>query len=389
MKSVVWLVTLCFVASLGAPIARAEEKATPQISWGEDYIKVRGLGTFEGAATSRKLIIAREKAKLRAERDLLGIIHELRIDSETTLRETMETEEYSEVIKRNIQGTLKGAKILAEGQLNKNTYEVIMGVKLSDIRKATTVARDPDRTADEEENPLIIPSRNFMNLGDPGVTNLDYMKDPKYLQAAAQPIAPIVAPPAGTEPVVTDTGTGGRVTTMITDSAPVAAATPPRGPLTDDQLDAALVGALPGLPTVTAPEEKGPLPKTPFVPPSGAEVKPAAGGYTCLIVDGRRLDADRAFWPRVLGPNEEVIYGNYDASVDFLQDEGAVAYCTSLAEAKECNRHGDSPLVVKACDVFGKYKADLVLSAEDAEKVKAAAVRDGFLKNYKVIFLLK
>mgnify|MGYP001555229232 CR=1 FL=1 len=383
MKKVTWLTCLSFVMALfAAPVFAAQQ---PKVDWGEEYIKARGLGSFKGAPSSRRLIIAREKAKMRAERDLLGIIYELNIDSETTMKETMESDEYTEIIKKQIKGTLKGAKVLAEGQLNRNTYEVIMGVKFSDVRKAALCNKDPDEEKDEDDNPIIIPSRNFMNLGSPGVTNLDYMQDPKYKTAVTEPTVtkPVTQPV--TEP------THGKVTTMVTDSAPKPVTTEPTptGDLTDEQLDAALVGALPGQ-KIDPVMEPAPAPTKPWTPPAGhTDVADTGTGYTSLIVDARRLDADRAFWPRVLGPGQEVIYGNYDASVDFLQDEGAVAYCQSIADAKGCNRAKGNPLIVKAVDVYGKYKADLVLSEEDAEKVKAAEGKDGFLKAYRVIFILK
>ena len=381
MKKVTWLTCLSFVMALfAAPVFAAQQ---PKVDWGEEYIKARGLGSFKGAPSSRRLIIAREKAKMRAERDLLGIIYELNIDSETTMKETMESDEYTEIIKKQIKGTLKGAKVLAEGQLNRNTYEVIMGVKFSDVRKAALCNKDPDEE-EEEDNPIIIPSRNFMNLGNPGVTNLDYMQDPKYKTSVSEPVV--------TEPVVKQPEpTHGKVTTMVTDSAPAPVKTEPTptGDLSDDDLDAALVGALPGQ-KIDPVVEPAPAPTKAWTPPAGhSDVADTGTGYTSLIVDARRLNADRAFWPRVLGPGQEVIYGNYDASVDFLQDEGAVAYCQSIADAKGCNRAKGNPLIVKAVDVYGKYKADLVLSEEDAEKVKAAEGTDGFLKAYRVIFILK
>mgnify|MGYP001556127119 CR=1 FL=1 len=383
MKKVTWLVCLSFVMALfAAPLQAAKQ---PKVDWGEEYIKARGLGSFKGAPTSRRLIIAREKAKMRAERDLLGIIYKLNIDSETTMKETMESDEYTEIIKKQIKGTLKGAKVLAEGQLNRNTYEVIMGVKFSEVRKAAMCNKDPEEDEDEDENPIIIPSRNFMNLGSPGVTNLDYMQDPKYTSQ-------VTAPTTVSEPV--DEPGHGKVTTMITDSAPktvdpVTPAATPAGKLSDEDLDAALVGALPGQ-TIDKEMIPAPAPTKAWTPPAGhSDIDEGGTGYTSLIVDARRLNADRAFWPRVLGPGQEVIYGNYDASVDFLQDEGAVAYCESIDDAKSCNRAKGNPLIVKAVDVYGKYKADLVLSAEDAEKVKAAEVGDGFLKAYRVMFILK
>ena len=375
MKRLTVFVTLVvFSFSFFGNVSFAAEE--PKVDWGEEFIKARGLGSFRGAPSSRRLIIAREKAKMRAERDLLGIIHELKIDSQTTLKETMESDDYSEVIKRQIKGTLRGAKILAEGQLNRNTYEVIVGVKFSDVRKA---ALFKEESRDEEESPTIIPSRNFMNLGNPGVTNLQYMKKEEKEESKASA-------------AVAEETASGKIDTVITEEAPSMMdqkrEVTSSKELSEDELNAALVGALPGQ-EIDRDVEPAPAPTEDWQPPQGHSDVAASSAYTSLIVDARGLDADRAFWPRVLGPEKEVIYGNYDASVDFLQDQGAVAYCSSLEEAKECNRAKGNPLVVEAKDVYGRYKADLVLSAKDSAKVKTAEQEDGFLKAYRVIFVMK
>ena len=391
MKKLSLFVCMVFMLSLFAPVLQAADQ--PQVNWGEEYIKTRGLGSFKGAPSSRKLIIAREKAKMRAERDLLGVIYELNIDADTTMKETMESDEYTEIIKKQIKGTLRGAKVLAEGQLNRNTYEVIMGVKFSDVRKAALVNRNPD-ASDNEDNPIIIPSRNFMNLGNPGITNLNYMQE-ALPQNTTYPVDNSASTPNYVHEVTGNkiaADTHGTVTSMVTDNAP--SGTDPvniQSPreLTEDELNAALVGALSGQTMDTPSTKVPPMPTKAFTPPSGhTDVAPIAGGYTSLIVDARALKGDRAFWPRLLDVNGEVIYGNFDASVDYLQDEGAVAYCLNIEDARKCPRAGNNPLVVRASGVAGKYKADLVVTSDIAENIKKAAVKDGFLAAYRVMFIV-
>jgi hypothetical protein len=390
MKTVALMMCTLFMLSLFAgPLAAAEEV---QINWGEEYIKTRGLGSFKGNPSSRKLIIAREKAKARAERDLLGVIYELNIDADTTIKETMESDEYTEIIRKQIKGTLRGAKVLAEGQLNRNTYEVIMGVKFSDVRKATLINKEPDEVTDED-NPIIMPSRNFMNLGNPGVTNLNYMQaaGAQKLPADTSAATPHVHHEVTGQNKI-QVGSHGQVTSMVTDDAPSGVTTPVSetpAELSEDELNAALVGALPGQVLQGRDKEVPPMPTKPFTPPAGhSDVASVSGGYTSLIVDARALNADRAFWPRLLDSSKEVIYGNYDATVDFLQDEGAVAYCLSIEDARKCPRAGNNPLVVRASGVAGKYRADLVVTSVVAEQVRKAAVKDGFLSAYRVMFVL-
>lgn len=387
MKTTVWMTLLTFVGSLVA--AMPAFAVEPKVDWGEEYIKARGLGSFQGEPSSRKLIIAREKAKLRAERDILGIIEEMAIDSNTTIKETMDSEEYSEFVSRNIKGTLRGARVLSEGQLNRNTYEVIVGVKISDVRKAVLAPKDPDKPL-SDENPIVIPSRNFLGMGAPGITTPQYMEP-----ALPRPLTPAVpgetmAPVAPVAPVAPTQGT---ITTMVTGEAPATAirnvddyknVAPDLAPI--DEAYAYDGGGAAVEPVVVEPVAPV-TPKAPVVDDTPAPA-PAAGAITGVIVDGRRFDADRAFWPRVLGPGNEVVYGNYDASVDFLQDQGAVEYATTLEEARSCSRAGANPLIVKASDVFGTYKADLVLDAAAAAQVRAAEASWGVLRQYRVIFLL-
>jgi hypothetical protein len=321
------------------------------------------------------------------------------------MKETMESDEYTEIITKKINGALKGAKVLAEGQLNVNTYEVIMGVKFSDIRKAALVNKDPSAPVGDEDNPIIIPSRNFMNLASPGVTNLNYMQEalPQKTAYSQDNSASAVDNSASENSYIDDfranqvvSDAHGRVTSLVTDDAPSGVVssgvaseyTSPRE-LTEDEYEAALVGMLPGQKLSSGDTVVPPMPTKAFTPPAGhIDVAPVSGGYTSLIVDARALRGDRAFWPRLLDVNGEVIYGNFDASVDYLQDEGAVAYCLNIEDARKCPRAGSNPLVVRASGVAGKYRADLVVTSDVAETIKKAAVKDGFLAAYRVMFII-
>jgi len=129
---------------------------------GEEWVTARGLGTTKGTPTPAKAAIAREKARIRAERDLLGVVHQLRIDAETTMEETMQDSSYHEVIVKQVRGSLRGAKILSERTPEPGTCEIELGIPVDQLRMAVLVR--PNR-ADTPLPPVIIPSRNFAPTG--------------------------------------------------------------------------------------------------------------------------------------------------------------------------------------------------------------------------------
>ena len=73
---------------------------------------------------------------------------------------------------------------------------------------------------------------------------------------------------------------------------------------------------------------------------------------------------------------------------DFAIEHGVVAYVHTLDEAKQNNRAGQNPLVIKArASSGGLIVSDLVLSDADADLLVAEDKIGQFLDKFNVIFI--
>lgn len=112
--------------------------------------------------------------------------------------------------------------------------------------------------------------------------------------------------------------------------------------------------------------------------PGGA----AAAAITGLLVDARGVAVKPAVAPRILDPSGAAIYELSTLTVHAASQRGPVVWVRDPADPVAVRRAGEQPLIVRAAGV--KDGCDLVLSAEDAAKVRDAASGAGFLLNGQV-----
>lgn len=110
--------------------------------------------------------------------------------------------------------------------------------------------------------------------------------------------------------------------------------------------------------------------------------------FTGLIIDARGLDVRPAVAPKVTNGARVEIYGTRYASYDIASKQGLVVYKNDLLSAMRDDRAGADPLVVRAVGVSGGLKTDIVISNNDALLVHAAARKQNFLKQCKVIIVV-
>lgn len=115
-----------------------------------------------------------------------------------------------------------------------------------------------------------------------------------------------------------------------------------------------------------------------------------SGAYTGLVIVVRSIHLDRSISPAVLTPEGQIIYGRGwwkpgQLNDDFAEHFGIVEYAPTPELA---NRVGPRPLVVFAIGVTGpvlsNFKTDVVVSDEDALRIRDANTRSRFLQQMRV-----
>ena len=143
---------------------------------------------------------------------------------------------------------------------------------------------------------------------------------------------------------------------------------------------------------VPGPDD-APLSETPKVRiPDGEETAPAphnGTAYTGVIIDARRQGVERSMSPKIRRTDGSEVWGTLRVAPEFVIDNGIVGYVHSLSEAKKNARAGDNPLVLHAVGRGGeKFKTDVTLSAEDADRLIEADAQGNFLGQFHVLFIV-
>ncbi len=109
--------------------------------------------------------------------------------------------------------------------------------------------------------------------------------------------------------------------------------------------------------------------------------------YTGLVVDAHDLAIERSQAPDVLDEDGNHIYPyeKHAPDADYVNENGMVDYNFEVGEQTRAGRH---PLVVQALRVSGGFRDDLIISNEDAERIRRAQKRSHFLWQWKVVFLI-
>ena len=97
------------------------------------------------------MAMARVAAVMDAQRNLLGVIKGVQIDSDTLMEELIIT---SDVVKRNINGLLKGAQVTEEGANPDGSYYVRMEVPLYGASNSVAAAALPEVMKNIQQEPI-------------------------------------------------------------------------------------------------------------------------------------------------------------------------------------------------------------------------------------------
>ena len=112
------------------------------------------------------------------------------------------------------------------------------------------------------------------------------------------------------------------------------------------------------------------------------------GVVTGLIVDAQNLSFTPSAAPKIMDEEGREVYGSAYVDKEWLEKQGIVGYAKSLAEARANSRVSGNPFVVQAVRVAGANNRDLILSNEDAGKIREFSKNLNFLDQAKVIIIV-
>ncbi len=130
---------------------------------------------------------------------------------------------------------------------------------------------------------------------------------------------------------------------------------------------------------------------------------PTQGGSTGLVIDARGLGAKPAFFPLLLDEQGTVVYGPETVDQSITEKEGLVEYHTLPKDANLSSlfgehlsvirpvritappRQGPRPLKIKGFKRAGSLKTNILISSEDAKKIRENPSLMAALRNSKVV----
>jgi len=111
--------------------------------------------------------------------------------------------------------------------------------------------------------------------------------------------------------------------------------------------------------------------------------------YTGLIVDARTFNLEPVLYPTIVSEQGREIYSSVFISREFAVQNGVCAYLCDMNQALASARTGSNPLVVKALRKTGDKTGAIVISMADAKTLDRATERHIFLKECRVIVVVK
>lgn len=111
------------------------------------------------------------------------------------------------------------------------------------------------------------------------------------------------------------------------------------------------------------------------------------GAWTGLVVDARGLGMRSCMTPVVIDTNGRQIYPDprHVPPLDYIQEYGIADFVKMEAQSK---RAGDNPVYVRPVRVKGAARDTVVITESDAERILEAEKQGGFLKRWRVVFVV-
>lgn len=157
---------------------------------------------------------------------------------------------------------------------------------------------------------------------------------------------------------------------------------------------------------------------TPEPPPVAEAVKPEGlpqpEQYTGVVIDARKVPVNPAILPKVKDTKNHEVHTAQTVNREDLEKRGMASYAVVARDveisrlfphaaviavaympdteptgpSKQKRRQGYKPLVVSAVDAGGNLKANLIVSEQDAKKLKAVDEKTGAMKQCRVVVVV-
>lgn len=116
-------------------------------------------------------------------------------------------------------------------------------------------------------------------------------------------------------------------------------------------------------------------------------VATTSGVYTGLVVDVRGLGMRPSMSPMIVDATGRQVYPDphHLPTVDYIQEYGVADF---VKMEQQSQRAGENPIYARAIQVKGKSRDTVVLSSADAARILEAEKQGGFLKRWRVVFLV-
>jgi hypothetical protein len=154
-------------------------------------------------------------------------------------------------------------------------------------------------------------------------------------------------------------------------------------------------------------------------PPAVAEAVqptalPDADNFTGVVIDARKVPVNPAVFPKIKDTKNHDVHSVQSVNREDLEKRGMASYAVvardveisrlfphaavitiaympegdQSAPSKQKRRQGYKPLVVTAVDAGGQLKANLIVSEEDAKKMKTVDEKTGAMKQCRVVVVV-
>ena len=144
------MVSTCFAADVEG-----------KVDWDGNIIQVTGVGSAPESVTRPDIRhqIARRTAMLDGYRNMLELVKGINIDSSTTVStlSTPGTSMYSDTITSNINGIVRGARVISEKQNDDGSYSVTLAIKLFGAGSVAAAVVQPNQPTAFPE-PTVVPA---------------------------------------------------------------------------------------------------------------------------------------------------------------------------------------------------------------------------------------